>query len=128
LVARNVIHADEVVEAAAVQKVMKKVSFPSPSAVTDSGAVVGKAARRLIRQGEELRPEMFGEPQAVRRGQNFDVRIGSGRFSIQLTAMAESNARAGEYVTLRNPESGKSFRALATSPGRAQLNLNQEGK
>ncbi len=93
-----------------------------------TGSVIGKQARSRIHLGQELRPELLASPQIVRKGQAVEVGVLSGSFSLRFRATAETGARAGEMVTLRNPDSGKRFRALATGPGKAQMDLSQEAK
>ena len=128
LVALRPIRAGETIAADAVQSKVRMVPLSALSGISEPASVIGKTARRLIHQGEELRPEMVSEPQVVQRGQAVDVRVGNGNFSIRLLAQAESSARAGEYVVLRNPKSGKLFRARATSSGRAEMDLSQEAR
>ena len=126
LVAARDIQPGEIIGPDVVQSRSRMVSIAVAAGIPSQDSVIGKQARRLIRQGCDLRSEALEHPQVVRSGQAVEVRVTSGLFSLRFRAVAESGARSGEWVKLRNLASGKHFRAVAVEPGEAHLNLSRE--
>jgi flagella basal body P-ring formation protein FlgA len=126
LVTARDLRPGEVITPEAVREYQRLAPVSGASHFTDLASVIGKQVRSRIRQGQELRTEMLMAAQVVQKGEGVEVRVTSGLSSLCLRATADSTARAGELVMLRNPLSGKRFRALAIEPGKAQLNLNRE--
>jgi len=126
LVAARDIRPGEIIGLGIVQSELRMASLSVAAGAPNQDSVIGKQARSLIRRGQEIRAGLLENPQIVRSGQAVDVAVTSGRFSLRFRALAESGARSGEWVKLRNLASGKPFRALAVEPGKAQLNLSQE--
>lgn len=60
----------------------------------------------------------------VTRGSTVTVEVVNGSTRLKLKARAESNANAGEAVTLTNPSGLRQFRATVTGPGVAQIALS----
>jgi flagella basal body P-ring formation protein FlgA len=81
--------------------------------------VVGLIPRRLIRAGEPVDPEGLARPRAVERGSMVRVQASAGGARIAAQAVAESAGVRGQVISLRNPASGKRFRARVEGPGAA---------
>jgi flagella basal body P-ring formation protein FlgA len=78
--------------------------------------VAGRVVRRPLRSGVEIPVSLLDEPPAIRRGDLVRVEVRSGLAVLRFDAIAETTVRAGEMAELRNPISGKTFRARA-EPG-----------
>jgi flagella basal body P-ring formation protein FlgA len=91
-------------------------------------AVVGMLPRRTIAAGSTLRAEWLQAPQVVRRGDQVAVTVVSGTAVLQLHARAESNARAGERLTLTNIENGRRFEAVVDRTGEALVQIGGGAK
>lgn len=94
--------------------------FPAamPVAVTIE-EVAGQAPRRSIARGEPVQLAALNAPALVRSGETITVEVRSGGAALKLSAKAEASGREGDFVVLRNPESGRRFRARVDGPGRA---------
>ncbi len=73
--------------------------------------VVGRAPQRAVKAGETVPLAILVEPPEVRRGDPVTVDVQSGPAHLELSAVAESSANEGDMIELRNPSSGKTFRA-----------------
>ncbi len=73
--------------------------------------VVGRIPKRPVSGGSMIPLNVLAEAPVVRRGDRIKVEVCSGTARLRFDAVAEREARAGETVELRNPSSGKIFRA-----------------
>lgn len=73
--------------------------------------VSGRMLKRAIAAGVPIPLASLTEVPAVRRGDSVEVDVESGAAHLRLTAVAESAANEGDMIELRNPLSGKTFRA-----------------
>jgi flagella basal body P-ring formation protein FlgA len=73
--------------------------------------VVGRMPRRAIRSGLPVFRSDLIEPFQVRRGDLVDVTAISGAAQLRMPALAETQGRQGDMITLKNAQSGKTFRA-----------------
>lgn len=80
---------------------------------------LGKEVRVPVKPGAILHRGLISSPPDVRRGENVNVEVRRGKAVLNLTAVADSTARVGEIVRLRNPVSGKLFEAKLEAPHRA---------
>jgi flagella basal body P-ring formation protein FlgA len=87
---------------------------------------IGKIARRRIRKGEPLLTTSLVQPEEVRRGALVEVAVESGGAVLRLTAPAETSGRLGERILVRNPETGRRFRATVRETGKAVLQIAGE--
>jgi flagella basal body P-ring formation protein FlgA len=81
--------------------------------------VVGRVPDRAVRAGEAIPLAILAVPPEVRRGDPVTVDVQSGFAHLQFDAVAESSANEGDVIELRNPSSGKTFRAKLNSGSRA---------
>jgi flagella basal body P-ring formation protein FlgA len=72
---------------------------------------IGRMPRRPIRAGLPVFRADLIEPFQVQRGDTVDVTAISGSAQLRMPALAESQGRQGDMISLRNPRSGKIFRA-----------------
>ncbi len=81
--------------------------------------VVGRMPRRAIRMGLPVFRSDLIEPFQVQRGDMVDVTAISGATQLHLAAVAETSGRQGDIISLKNPRSGKFFRARIEGKNRA---------
>ncbi len=100
--------------------------FPSaaPFALS-SGEVAGRWPRLPIRAGSEIRTDQLEQPREVMRGSTVHVDVRNGAARLELDAIAEVSGTVGEFVSMRNPSSGKRFRARVEAPGRVSVDAAQ---
>jgi flagella basal body P-ring formation protein FlgA len=73
--------------------------------------VVGRMPRRAIRMGLPVFRSDLIDPLQVQRGDMVDVTAIAGSAQLHIPALAEAPGRQGDIISLKNPHSGKSFRA-----------------
>jgi len=82
--------------------------------------VVGRLPRRGIRQGLPVFRTDLMDPFLIQRGDQVQVTAISGAAQLQLTdAIAQTSGRQGDLISLKNPRSGKIFRARVEGKGKA---------
>jgi flagella basal body P-ring formation protein FlgA len=94
--------------------------FPLRSDIARNLAeVIGRMPRRPLREGlPVLRGDLI-EPFQVQRGDLVDVTAIAGAAQLRLPAVAEMQGRQGDMISLKNPHSGKIFRARIEGKDRA---------
>jgi flagella basal body P-ring formation protein FlgA len=83
--------------------------------------VVGRIPRRTIREGLPVLRTDLAEPFQVQRGELVAVTAIAGAAQLGLDAIAEGSGRQGDVISLKNPVSGKKFRARIEGKGKAML-------
>jgi flagella basal body P-ring formation protein FlgA len=73
--------------------------------------VRGRVLKRALKAGESVPLALLMDPPSVRRGDPVKVEVQSGPAHLQFEAVAENSANEGDMIELRNPSSGKTFRA-----------------
>jgi flagellar basal body P-ring formation protein FlgA len=73
--------------------------------------VVGRMSRRPIRAGLPVFRVDLIEPLEVQRGDLVDVTAIQGAAQLRMPALAENQGRQGDTISLRNPRTGRIFRA-----------------
>jgi flagella basal body P-ring formation protein FlgA len=81
--------------------------------------LAGMTPIHSISGGSELRPELLAPPNDINRGDEVHVEVRSGAARVALTARALSGGRSGDTISVRNPESNKTFQARVTGKGMA---------
>jgi flagella basal body P-ring formation protein FlgA len=83
--------------------------------------VLGRAPRKSIAAGSPIPLSILDIPPSVHRGDAVKVEVQSGPARIRIDAIAEGAARAGDMVELRNPMTGRTFRARLGENSRAVI-------
>jgi flagella basal body P-ring formation protein FlgA len=76
--------------------------------------IAGMTPIHSIAAGSELRPELLAPPNDVNRGDAVHIEVRSGAARLMLTARAVTAGRSGDTISVRNPESNKTFQARVT--------------
>jgi flagella basal body P-ring formation protein FlgA len=69
----------------------------------------------------------LAEAFQVERGDTVEVMVIAGAAQLALDAQAEASGRQGDVIPLRNPRSGKLFRARIDGKGRAVVMVGATG-
>jgi len=91
------------------------------------GEVIGRIPRRPVRAGLPVLRSDLTEAFQVERGDTVEVRAVAGAAELELEALAEASGRQGDVISLRNPRSGKLFRARIEGKGRAIVMVGAAG-
>ena len=89
--------------------------------------VIGRIPRRAVPAGSPVLRSDLTEAFQVETGSVVEVTAISGAAQLQLEAVAQSSARQGDLVSLRNPRSGKTFRARVEGKGKAIVLSDSSG-
>ena len=118
VVASSAISAGHIIESADV-RLETIADFPLWNGVARRlDDVVGRIARRSIPAGQAVLRTELAEPLSVKAGDNVEVEVESGRTHLKLEARAENSGRVGDMISVRNPKSGKNFRARVEAKGK----------
>jgi flagella basal body P-ring formation protein FlgA len=81
--------------------------------------LTGMSPIHSIAAGSELRLELLAPPNEINRGDAVHIEVRSGAARLLLTARALNGGRSGDTISVRNPESNKTFQARVTGKGTA---------
>ena len=88
---------------------------------TSREAVVGKVARRVLPAGHAIPINALREPWVFKEGDRVSLVFASGGLSIETTGIALGPGVAGEYISVRNADTGIVVRGVVQASGRGQL-------
>lgn len=92
--------------------------FPTRAAVlTRAEDAIGLTPRRVIVAGKPLSATVLEMPNDVDRGQTLVAEARSGAAIVKIEAEAQTGGKRGQTIMLRNPASGKLFRARVEGKG-----------
>lgn len=83
----------------------------------DLSQVEGMVLRRPLASGSTLTEDMLDAPQDVQRGDAVTAVVENGAARLEVQAVAEANGKRGEIISVRNPRSGRTFRARVEEKG-----------
>lgn len=126
---RRVIATDDLRQGTIIQssqlKLVTEDAFPDSRVTPDSVAdAVGCLPRRFIPAHTPLWKEALDPPLTIARGDKVTVAVRAGQAQLSVVAEAEANGRRGDWIALKNLESGKTIRARVESEGRATVDGN----
>jgi len=81
--------------------------------------VLGRVPKKPVHAGETIPLAILNFPPVVHRGDAIKVEVRSGAARLVFDAIAQASAGNGEMVDLRNPDTGRIFRARVENSGRA---------
>ena len=96
----------------------KAVGAPS-DAPRDADAVIGKAAKRPLREGAAAAMRDVSAPQVIKQGEVISVAYEADGIRLVLQARAMTGAALGDTLNVMNPASKKVVQAIAIGPGEA---------
>lgn len=85
----------------------------------DAEAVIGKAAKRPIREGAAVAAHDLANPRVIRKGDLVQVAYLADGVNLVMQGTAQSDGYAGETVQILNTQSKKTIEAIAVAPGKA---------
>jgi flagella basal body P-ring formation protein FlgA len=89
--------------------------------------VIGRIPRRAVRAGLPVLRSDLAEAFQVERGDTVEVMVVAGAAQLELDAQAEASGRQGDVIPMRNPRSGRLFRARIDGKGRAIVMVGATG-
>ncbi len=114
----RVIYPGETVSADAVSEVrMRAISAAAGPFATDLAQIDGKVAKRTLVPGKLIPIAALRQAWVVEQGKPVEVVYSLNNLSISLTAVALESGAVGDFVRLRNPDSGKTFSGTVLANG-----------
>lgn len=98
--------------------------FPSSDAISKVSDVAGRVLLRPLAAGSIVPRRLLREPIDVRQGVVVEVTVVSGPTLIRTEGVAEDSGRRGETIVVRNPKSGRTFRAVISGVGQVIVRLS----
>ena len=92
-----------------------------PPGAADLSQIVGRAPRRPIAAGLPILAAWLEDPADVLAGQPVTVEVRCGQALLRLEGRAQAPGKMGQVIPVRNPATGKIFRAMVA--GRARVVL-----
>jgi flagella basal body P-ring formation protein FlgA len=83
--------------------------------------IAGMSPIHSIAAGTELRPDLLTAPNDINRGDAVQIEVRSGAALLVLTGRALTAGRSGDTISVRNPDSNKTFQARITGKGTATV-------
>lgn len=98
--------------------------FPvSAKAIPPIPEVAGMVPLRPIAAGTELHLDFLALPNDVNRGDVVHIEVRSGAARLAFTGHALTGGRSGDTISVRNPDSNRTFQARVTGKGTAIVEL-----
>jgi flagellar basal body P-ring formation protein FlgA len=79
--------------------------------------VVGQMAKRHLSPGEALGAHNLDTPKAIKRGDDVVISASSGPIAVKMPAVAMSDGRIGQRISVKNSASQRIIRATVIAPG-----------
>ena len=118
LIPNRVIYPGETVDLAALKEVTLKSGKVIPDAVAIRAAELeGKVARRTLLPGRYIPVSSLREAWLVEQGASVQVLFVAGALTISATAVTLQSGAAGDFVKVRNIDSGKVFSGTVMADG-----------
>jgi flagella basal body P-ring formation protein FlgA len=111
VIANKDLPVNGIVDAAQVRIESRTGPLVRDKAASRIEEVGGRLVKRAVSAGAPIPLASLTDLPAVRRGDSVQVDVESGAAHLQFTAVAENAANEGDMIELRNPLSGKTFRA-----------------
>lgn len=87
----------------------------------DADQIIGKAARRPLREGAPASQRDVSAPQVIKAGDTVTVTYSGGGISLSMEGKALSSAAIGDTLMVLNTNSKKTLQATASGPGQALI-------
>lgn len=102
------------------QFVVREVEVGAAAPVPPGQPLAGLRLTRALAAGAALLGEDLAQAPAVAKGAEVAVRVASGSIELETTALATRDARPGEVIALRRPNSRETFPARVVAAGVAE--------
>lgn len=118
----RVIYPGETVSADAVEAVeMRRARPPKGAVATAVAEVAGKIAKRTLVPGKLIPVSALREAFLIQQGAPVQAVFAAGSLRISITAVPLEPGAAGDFVRLRNPDSGKVFSGTVMADGSVRV-------
>lgn len=117
LVARRILNRDQQLSADDVKASRQSVGKQRQGFYGQVAEIEGLTAKRRIRAGQVLSPQLLGAPLLVRRGQQVTIVATQDGIEAAAKGVALSNGAAGDVIKVRNPSSEKVIEVQVTGEG-----------
>jgi flagella basal body P-ring formation protein FlgA len=103
-----------------VQFIAKDITKVHRSYFTAPDPLIGKTAKRVIKQSEVLNPFMLDSPILINKDDSVIIQAGIGGLTISTMGTALQNGKMGRKIRVKNCRSVKIIRAYVTGVGKVK--------
>lgn len=128
LVAKRALNPGEPILASDLDLVQRAVFPLDTSKAMRVEEAIGRIARQKIQAGTPLRPDLLAERYDIEARQKVSLEVHASGLLLKLPVIADTKARVGDWVWLRQDGTGKRFRARVTGPGQAVVEITNDEK
>jgi len=89
--------------------------------------VAGWLPRHSLAAGTPILPGLLEAPLEIHSGDSVTVEVSNGLARLRFDALAGAGGRRGELIPVRNPATGKSFRARVEGAGKVSIAVAGQG-
>ncbi len=111
-----------VIQAEDLVLVEKDISKLRQQYFTAPEHAIGQAAKRNLPAGV-LKPRMLEAARLVNRGDEVYISARQGSVSVQMPAIALSDGKLGQQISVKNSRSNKTVRARVIGPGQVEITM-----
>lgn len=122
-IASHPLHQNQILTEQDVELRELDVSQLNNGYFSDLSLVIGRKLRRPIATGAPLKPNTLIQRQLISKGDEVFIRAENGVVSIQVPAIALSNGKMGQQISVRNKQSRRVIKARVTGPGQVEVVL-----
>ena len=98
-----------------------------PNSYPDDASLAGRRLRKAVSKGEAVRIRDLEPVYSVERGSSVKAQVDVGGARIEVPAVAETRANAGQRVVLRNAETKKPITGRVAKDGSVQVEPGRSG-
>lgn len=125
LVATETLPAGRPIQAGQIAEQRFQSCLLEDDLVPSAAEAAGKVPKRTIRRGAAVSRSWLEPAPEVERGQTVRVEAVYGGVRLSTTARAESSGRIGQQIRVKNPDTGRVFRAVVS--GKSTVTTTQGG-
>jgi flagella basal body P-ring formation protein FlgA len=111
----------DVIEASDLDDVMMPSAKLRKDTITDSGALIGKSARRVISAHRPIRAVEVISPKVIEKGSAVEMVYRTPYIAIRTTGEALEDGTTGALIRVKNSDSGRAVSAKVVSAGRVEV-------
>ncbi len=113
----------QVVSANDLTLAMQDITLLNGDFMTDVDESNGMVIRRAIDAGSTITRDMLEQPEVIRKGDSVSITAGNSQIQVSSSGTAMENGRIGEQISVKNQQSGRIIKAVASSAGRVEIAL-----
>jgi flagellar basal body P-ring formation protein FlgA len=120
-VATKSIGRGNLIDLADIRMETRNISQLAEDSLLDNSEISGKAAKRMISQGDVIRPALLDQPKAVSRGENVTITSKSGSIQVVMQGTAMTDGKLGQQIRVKNNQSERIISARVVGQSAVEI-------